>query len=182
MTIPVRTLSRNEMLKSVARFGDLVRCRTGLPDMDLPEGERTFLNVLGFNQPVEGTGHLSPFGDKAPAAITHISAGFGLSFLECRPGKGVLMHNHETVETFMCLEGVWRIEWEGDEGRASLDLNPFDFFACPVGVNRRFECVQPAAGKDVGLLLGIIEGDAPGAEFSSASWERINEYKSLQHA
>ena len=82
----------------------------------------------------------------------------------------------------MCLEGVWRIDWEGDEGRDSVDLNPFDFFVCPIGVNCRFECVQPAAGKDVGLLLGIIEGDAPGAQFSSASWERINEFEALQHA
>ena len=182
MAIPVRTPSREEMFKGVARFTDLVRCRTGLPDMDLPEGERTFLNVLGFDQPDEETGHTSPFGDAAPAAITHIRAGFGLSFLECEAGKGVLMHNHETIETFMCIEGVWRIEWEGDEGRDSTELQPFDFFACPIGVNRRFECLTPGAGKEVGLLLGIIAGDAPGAEFSEGSWERINEYRAHQPA
>ena len=182
MSIPVRTFSREDMLKGVARFSELARCRTGLPDMDLPEGERAFLNVLGFDQPDEGSGHTSPFRDAAQAAITQISSGFGLSFLECEAGKGVLMHNHETVETFMCMEGVWRIEWEGDQGNESVEMRPVDFFACPVGVNRRFECVKAADGKNVGLLLGIIEGDAPGAEFSPGSWERIREHQAQQPA
>lgn len=181
MAIPIRKLGREEMLKSLATFDQLTRCNTGLPDMDVPEGECTFLNVLGFDQP-EDTAYLSPFGDKAPAAITHMRAGFGVSFLECERGKGVLMHNHETVETFMGLKGRWLIEWEGDQGKDSVELKPFDFFACPVGVNRRFECIEPAEGEKVGLLLGIIEGNAPAAEFSVGSWDRINEHRAVQQA
>ena len=37
------------MLKGLARFSELARCSSGLPDMELPEGRRAFLNVLEDN-------------------------------------------------------------------------------------------------------------------------------------
>lgn len=182
MTLPLSRLSRGEMLAGLARFKDLERCSTGLPDMQLPEGQRTFLNVLGFEQPKPDEGYTSPFGDEARAAVHHVRAGFGVSFIECEPGKGVLMHNHETVETFMVVKGGWRIEWEGTEGNESVVLGPLDFFACPAGVRRRFACLEPAPGEPVGLLLGIVEGTAPAAEFSPEAWKRIDEFKTHKGA
>ena len=110
--------SREDLARCVARFDDLVRCDTGLPDMALPECRRTFLNVLGFSQP-KGEGVFSPFGDSAPAAISHLRAGFGLSFIAAEPGKGVLMHSHDTVETFMVMKGKWHYfehDWVAEEG------------------------------------------------------------------
>lgn len=179
MPLPVVQLAKNEMMKGLARFSDLQRCSSGLPDMELPEGKRAFLNVLGFDQPEE-EGYTSPFGDEAKAAVAHLRAGFGVSFIECEPGKGVLMHNHATVETFMGLKGRWLVEWEGPEGNQSVELGPLDFFACPVGVQRRFECLEAGAGEKVGLLLGIVEGNAPAAEFSPGAWQRIEQYKAGQ--
>jgi len=172
MAIKVIQPSRDEMTKSIARFSDLTRCNTGLPDMALPDCQRTFRNVLGFSQP-RGEGQFSPFGDLAPAAISHVRAGFGMAFVAAKPGCGVLMHNHDTVETFMVMHGKWKIEWELDSGAEAVTLGPLDFIACPIGVQRRFECVEAGPDRDEGLLLGIIGGDAPAAEISPAGIQRL---------
>ncbi|MGE3345166.1 MAG: cupin domain-containing protein [Vicinamibacterales bacterium] len=176
MTLEIHKPERSEMLAGLARFSELTRCSTGLPDMGLPEGERTFLNVLGFEQPEGG---YSPFGSEARARIRHIKTGFGLSFIAARPGKGVLMHAHDTVETFMCIKGSWRIDWEGAQGLESLVLEPLDFIACPVGVNRRFECVSPGPGESEALLLGIIQGESPRGVYSAESMQRMAEAGTL---
>lgn len=174
MAIEVIQPSHADMQKSVARFADLTRCNTGLPDMALPECERTFMNVLGFSQPV-GEGRYSPFGDLAPATISHLRAGFGLAFVACKPGRGVFMHLHDTVESFMVMHGTWKVEWELDSGTDGVTLEALDFIACPVGVQRRFECIDAGAGREEGLLLGIIGGDAPAAEYSPAGIKRMAE-------
>ncbi|MBL8386068.1 MAG: cupin domain-containing protein [Burkholderiales bacterium] len=172
MSITVIQPSRAEMQRCVARFSDLTRCSTGLPDMQLPECERTFLNVLGFSQP-KGEGQYSPFGDMAPAAVSHLRAGFGLAFVAAKPGCGVLMHTHDTVETFVVMHGTWKLEWELDSGTEAVTLAPLDFIACPIGVQRRFECIEAGAGRAEGLLLGIIGGDAPAAEISPQGIARL---------
>ena len=41
MTIPAFKPGTDEMLMGLARFSELTRCSTGLPDMALPEGRRT---------------------------------------------------------------------------------------------------------------------------------------------
>lgn len=174
MAIPVVRPSRDELDRCVARFSQLERCETGLPDMLLPEGRRAFLNVLGFSQPT-GPGQVSPFGDMAPAAISHLKAGFGLAYISARPGKGVSMHTHDTVETFIAIKGRWKLEWELDTGVEGRVLEPLDFIACPIGVQRRFECLESAPGDDEGLLLGIIAGDAPAAEGSPEAIQRLLE-------
>ena len=175
MSMPVVKPPREEILEGFARFQDLNAVYTGLPDMKLPEARRAFLNVLGFDQPDGEEGQYSPFGSEARAVIRHLRAGFGVSFIAAEPGKGVLMHNHDTIETFMCIKGRWRIDWEGAEGLQSVEMGPLDFFACPVGVQRRFECVEPAAGEKEALLLGIVQGDAPAGEFSPESVARMAE-------
>jgi mannose-6-phosphate isomerase-like protein (cupin superfamily) len=170
MTLQISRPARDEVLAGLARFSELTRCSSGLPDMGLPEGERTFLNVLGFEQPEGG---YSPFGNEARACIRHMKAGFGLSFIAAKPGKGVLMHAHDTIETFMCINGRWRIEWEGDRGVESVVLERLDFIACPVGVNRRFECVSAEPGEAEALLLGIIQGESPRGVYSQESIKRM---------
>jgi len=174
MPIHVVKPTRAELDRCVARFHDLERCETGLPDMQLPEGRRAFLNVLGFSQP-KAPDQYSPFGDIAPAAVSHLKAGFGISFIAPRPGCGVSMHTHDTVETFLVISGKWKLEWELDSGIESVILEPLDFMACPIGVQRRFECVESAPGKDEGLILGMIAGEAPAAEPSPAAIRRLVE-------
>lgn len=176
MAIAVIRPSRAELDKCVARFDALVPCETGVPDMELfDECRRTFLNVLGFRQPLEGHGQFSPFGNMAPAAVTHVRAGFGMAFIAAKPGCGVLMHTHDTVETFIVMHGKWKVEWELDTGTEAVTLEPLDFVACPVGVQRRFECLVAGDGRPEGLLLGVIAGDAPAVEISPAGAKRLVE-------
>lgn len=174
MSINIIKPTTTEMLACVARYKELKRCDTGLPDMALPEGQRAFYNVLGFEQPME-SGQYSPFGDAAKAPISHLKAGFGLSFIAAEAGKGVLMHAHDTVETFIPMKGTWKVEWEGDKGNEEVVLEPLDFVAVPVGVHRRFECVTPAIGEIEGLLLAMVGGDSPAAEPAPAAIERMIE-------
>lgn len=174
MALNIVKPKHEEMLACVARFKDLKRCDSGLPDMVLPEGKRAFYNILGFEQPKE-VGQFSPFGDAALAPISHLKAGFGLSFIAAEPGKGVLMHAHDTVETFMVMKGTWKLYWEGASGTEHVVLEPLDFIAVPIGVHRRFECATPAEGQTEGLLLAIIGGDFPAAEPSEGSIKRLTE-------
>jgi len=180
MAIKTIQPTRSEMSKCVARFSELIPCNTGVVDMGLlPESERTFFNVLGFSQP-KGEGQFSPFGDLAPAAITHLRAGFGMAFIGAKAGCGVLMHAHDTVETFMVMHGRWKVEWELDSGTEGVTLDPLDFIACPIGAQRRFECVEAGPGRDEGLLLGVIGGDAPAVEISPAGIETLIKAGGLQ--
>ena len=168
MTVKIIKPSLAEVEKCIARFSKLERCETGIPDMLLPEFHRTFLNVLGFSQP-KGTGKVSPFGDTAVAKITHLKAGMGVSFVAAKPGKGVAMHIHDTVECFLILKGKWKIEVELDKGTDYFILGPLDFIAVPIGVERRFECIEAAPGEEEGLQMTIVAGDSPGAIGSPAT-------------
>lgn len=174
MTIKTIKPTKEEVLACVARFNDLKRCETGLPDMQLPEFRRAFYNVLGFEIP-KGPGEFSPFGDAAIAPISHLEAGFGLSFIRAEPGKGVVMHTHDTVESFMVIKGTWKLYWEGDKGVDHIVMQPLDFIAVPVGVQRRFECATPEEGKSEGLLLAVIAGNVPVAQLSDSAVKRLSD-------
>src|SRR5262245_65573467 len=64
--LPRVYLSRDEMMKRIARFRDLKGFDGGLPDSKMPGCERTLFNVIGF-QPPKGYGGAvnSPEGDRA---------------------------------------------------------------------------------------------------------------------
>ena len=64
--LPRLYLSRDDMMKRVARFKDLKGSDGGLPDSKMPGCERTLFNVIGFQPPKnlgEG-GVTSPVGDR----------------------------------------------------------------------------------------------------------------------
>ena len=64
--LPTRVyLSRDEMLKRVARFKDLKGFDGGLPDSKMPGCERTLYNVIGF-QPPEGIGENAYLAGRRP--------------------------------------------------------------------------------------------------------------------
>src|ERR671934_2889586 len=102
-TLPRITLSRAEMIKRVARFKDLKGFDGGLPDSKMPGCERILYNVIGFQPPKGAGGALtSPVGDQAAAlAAIKISEGFNLGYCRAKPGRGPMMHNHDTNETFI---------------------------------------------------------------------------------
>jgi mannose-6-phosphate isomerase-like protein (cupin superfamily) len=160
-TLPVRWVDRDEMLRSfVARFKDLKGSDTGLPDSKIPGHYKIIMNVFGFDPP-KGEGAVNPIGDDAHALIRP-KAGFSLGFLKTKPGNGPVLHNHNTNETFMSLGGTWRFTWESSPAHTEfVDLGQYDTISFPPGVPRRFENVTPTPGDTQGLLLAIVDEDAP---------------------
>ena len=174
MTIPVHKPTREEMLACVARFDEVPHTDGGLPDAAVEGYHRTFYNVLGFQQP-EGAETYSPIGDEAKPHIGHLTPGFGIAYVAARPGQGVMKHTHDTNETFVVMAGTWTLRWEGDQGDDEVVLGPRDVISFPPGIQRQFICKTAAEGEQKGLLLGVIGGDTPGAEYSPESVKRLQQ-------
>src|ERR671924_832583 len=174
----VRAWSRDEMLKRVARFKDLKGSDGGLPDSKLPECRRKLYAVIGFQPPMSDSAAVtSPVGDDASSMpAIPIAEGFNLGYCKAKPGKGPLMHNHDTNETFIALTGRWRCEWNEGDAMEHVDLDPYDVISFPVGVARRFMNVTWGEPHKEHLLMFIIGGNQPQAEFTPAAMRRCEEY------
>ena len=170
----IRPWTRAEMMKRVARFKKLKGSDGGLPDSPLPECRRKLYAVIGFQPPAQGN---SPVGANASAmpAIS-IAEGFNLGYCKAKPGKGPLMHNHDTNETFIAMTGRWRAEWNEGEQLEYVDLDPYDVISFPVGVARRFMNVTYDEPGKEHLLMFIIGGDQPQAEFTPAAMQRCEAF------
>jgi quercetin dioxygenase-like cupin family protein len=174
----IRSWTRGEMMKRVARFKTLKGSDGGLPDSPLPECKRKLYAVIGFTPPsTENPAVTSPVGDDASAMpAIGIAEGFNLGYCKAKPGKGPLMHNHDTNETFICMTGRWRAEWNEGEAMEYVDLDPYDVISFPVGVARRFMNVTYDEPGKEHLLMFIIGGDQPQAEFTPAAMRRCEAY------
>jgi len=174
----IRSWSKKDMLKRVARFKKLKGSDGGLPDSPLPECRRTLYAVIGFNPPMSDSDAVtSPVGANASSMpAIGIAEGFNLGYCKAKPGKGPLMHNHDTNETFIALTGRWRAEWNEGEAMEYVDLGPYDVISFPVGVARRFMNVTYDEPKKEHLLMFIIGGNQPQAEFTPAAMQRCEAY------
>ena len=179
-------VSRKDMMKRVARFKSLKGSDGGLLDSRYPGCERTLYNVIGFQPPKnEGKGGVtSPVGSKASRlAAVKISEGFNLGYCRALPGKGPMFHNHDTNETFIGMTGVWRASWYDHRGQMQhVDLKPLDLISFPPGVARRFMNVTPGSKRRHSLLMFVIGGNAPRAEFTAASMAELAEAGFLKPA
>jgi hypothetical protein len=174
----VRNWTREEMMKRVARFRKLKGSDGGLPDSKLPECRRKLFAVIGFQPPMtDSEAVTSPVGANASAmpAIS-IAEGFNLGYCKAKPGKGPLMHNHDTNETFIAMTGKWRCEWNEGAAMESVDLDPYDVISFPVGVARRFMNVTYGEPDKEHLLMFIIGGNQPQAEFTPAAMQRCEAF------
>ena len=174
----IRNWSRDEMMKRVARFKELKGSDGGLPDSPLPECRRKLYAVIGFQPPMsDNPATTSPVGQDASAmpAIS-IAEGFNLGYCRAKPGKGPLMHNHDTNETFIAMTGRWRCEWNEGDATEHVELNPYDVISFPVGVARRFINVTYDEPGREHLLMFIIGGDQPQAEFTPAAMQRCEAF------
>jgi quercetin dioxygenase-like cupin family protein len=176
----IRVWTRAAMLKRVARFKDLKGSDGGLPDSDVPESRRTLYNVIGFQPPQgkQNAATTSPVGDDASAmAAIPISEGFNLGYCRAKPGQGPLMHNHDTNETFIAMTGRWRCEWNEGAELEYVDLEPLDVISLPVGVARRFLNVTYDEPDREHVLMFVIGGNEPQAEFTPAAMARCEAWQ-----
>lgn len=176
-TLPRIRVSRQNMLRRVARFGRLKGSDGGLPDSRYPGCERILYNVIGFQPPKNENrgGVTSPVGDQASRlAAIKISEGFNLGYCRALPGRGPMFHNHDTNETFIAITGTWRASWENPRGKIEhVDLKPLDVVSFPAGVSRRFMNVTRGAKRKTSILMFVIGGDAPRAEFTVESMREL---------
>jgi hypothetical protein len=174
----IRDWSKEEMMKRVARFKKLKGSDGGLPDSPLPECRRKLYAVIGFQPPMtDSEAATSPVGADASAmpAIA-IAEGFNLGYCKAKPGKGPLMHNHDTNETFIPMTGRWRCEWNEGDAMQHVDLDPYDVISFPVGVARRFMNVTYDEPGKEHLLMFIIGGNQPQAEFTPDAMRRCEAF------
>jgi mannose-6-phosphate isomerase-like protein (cupin superfamily) len=174
----IRAWSRADMMKRVARFRKLKGSDGGLPDSPLPECKRTLFAVIGFQPPMSDNDAVtSPVGANASAmpAIS-IAEGFNLGYCKAKPGRGPLMHNHDTNETFIAMTGRWRCEWNEGPKKQFVDLGPYDVISFPTGVARRFMNVTYDEPGKEHLLMFIIGGDQPQAEFTPDAMRRCEAF------
>jgi mannose-6-phosphate isomerase-like protein (cupin superfamily) len=168
MKLETIRVTREEMLKRVALFKDLRGSDGGFPDSNHPDYQRTLYSVIGFQKPnTDDVATTSPVGDDASAmSAIQIQEGFNLGFAEAYPGKGASMHNHDTNETFIPMTGRWRCSWEVDGKVEDIEIGPYDVVSFPAGVIRRFMNVTYDEPDKKQLLMVVIGGDTPKAEFS----------------
>jgi len=175
-TLPRRGVSRREMMKRVARFSKLKGFDGGLPDSGHPDCRRTLYNVIGFQPPkTERGGKQSPVGTRASRmAAIKISEGFNLGYCRALPGRGPMLHNHDTNETFIAMTGTWRASWLNlGGGLEHVDLKPLDLISFPPGAVRRFMNVTKGPKNKPSILMFVIGGNAPSSEFTADSMQRI---------
>lgn len=182
--IPRKPVTKKDMLKRVARFARIKGSDGGLPDSYYPGAERILYNVIGFQPPPQESGALvSPVGENAARmAAIKISEGFNLGFCRAVPGHGPLMHNHDTNETFIGITGKWRASWENPQGKVEyVDLEPLDVISFPPGVIRRFENVTKGPKNKESIIMFVIAGDAPSAEFTREAMAQLAAAGLLDH-
>jgi hypothetical protein len=163
----VRIWTQDEMKVRIARFSELKGSLGGFPDSDLPGCEREIMNVVGFQPPESDQRYVSPVGaDASKNAAIRISEGFNLGFARCKPGCGPLMHNHDTNETFIPITGRWRCGWNEGEAYEYVEVGPYDVVSFPPGLARNFVNVTNDEPDQHHLLLFVVAGNAPKAEFT----------------
>jgi len=175
-TLPRSGLARAQMMKRVARFKDLRGSDGGLPDSKMKGCIRTLYNVIGFQPPQgEGDAVTSPVGDEASRlAAIPVSEGFNLGYCRAKPGNGPMMHNHDTNETFIPMTGKWRCSWENESGETDyVDVGPLDVVSFPPGVARRFENITEGDPNAEAILMFVIGGNAPKAEFTDQAMDEL---------
>ena len=95
-------------------------------------------------------------------AAIKISEGFNLGYCRALPGKGPMLHNHDTNETFIAMTGTWRASWENEKGKLEhVDLKPLDVISFPPGANRRFMNVTKGPKNKHSILMFVIGGNEP---------------------
>jgi hypothetical protein len=72
------------------------------------------------------------------------------------------------------MTGTWRASWENEKGKLEhVDLKPLDLISFPPGASRRFMNVTKGPKNKPSILMFVIGGDAPSAEFTVESMKEL---------
>ena len=148
---PVPRISKATMEReSVARAKNARGMEPAFLDQRIPRYEREIINMVGMG--VTENAALRP-------NVTTGAAGFSVTYVRAKSGKGAALHRHATEEVFIPVKGPWQVFWlEGDEER-TVDLDEGDVVNVPIGIYRGFRSLtdRPDA-----LMMAIIGGPDAG--------------------
>src|SRR2546430_16772771 len=83
-------------------------------------------------------------------------------------------------ETFIPSTGRCRCEWNEGQAMEHVALDPLDVISFPIGVARRFMTVTYAEPGREHLLMFIIGGNQPQAEFTPLAMRRCEQFSREQ--
>ena len=148
---PVPRISKATMERdSVARAKSARGMEPAFLDQRIPRYEREIINMVGMG--VTENAALRP-------NVATGAAGFSVTYVRAKNGKGAALHRHATEEVFIPVKGPWQVFWlEGDEER-TVDLDEGDVVNVPIGIYRGFRSLtdRPDA-----LMMAIIGGPDAG--------------------
>lgn len=145
-----QTVAPETVAGRIAHFHDLNFTNRGHLDTAIPGFERKLASVIGPGVMEDGS------HDPAIAA----DDGFHLTYVICKPGNGNALHDHDTVEVFLAMNGRWEIRY-GTDGDHVVVLEPFDVISVPPGILRQFKNVSDTEA----VLLAIVGGHGRGKVF-----------------
>ncbi len=142
-----KQISREEMLKRVARFSDL---------------KPTDPKAFGGNMIPKGVSSFSVIGrgvadDPSLQPPIADAQSFNTVIVKSMPGTGAPLHSHPTVEVFVALNSQWVFFW-GDNPEDQVTLGPRDTISFPPGVMHGFRNL----GSEEGCLYAILGGTDAG--------------------
>ena len=148
---PVPRISKAAMEReSVARAKNARGMEPAFLDQRIPRYEREIINMVGMG--------VTENAALRPNVMTG-AAGFSVTYVRAKNGKGAALHRHATEEVFIPVKGPWQVFWlEGDEER-TVDLDEGDVVNVPIGIYRGFRSLtdRPDA-----LMMAIIGGPDAG--------------------
>ena len=148
---PVPRISKATMEReSVARAKNARGMEPAFLDQRIPRYEREIINMVGMG--VTENAALRP-------NVTTGAAGFSVTYVRAKSGKGAALHRHATEEVFIPVKGPWQVFWlEGDEER-TVDLDEGDVVNVPIGIYRGFRSLSD---RPDALLIAIVGGPDAG--------------------
>jgi mannose-6-phosphate isomerase-like protein (cupin superfamily) len=148
---PVPRISKAAMERDcVARASNARGLEVAFLDQRIPTYEREIINMVGMG--VTENAALKP-------NVSLGAAGFSVTYVRAKTGKGAALHRHATEEVFIPVNGPWQVFWlEGEEER-SVDLDEGDVINVPIGIYRGFRSLSD---RPDALLIAIVGGPDPG--------------------
>jgi quercetin dioxygenase-like cupin family protein len=131
-------ITRQEMLKRVARFGEQAPDPKAFPDLADASRKRDVVYMISTNETA------------GPAAISQ-PHNFHMAILTLNKGVRPATHAHPYNEVFMPLDAPFSFFW-GEDGEESIVLNPLDVISVPAGVFRTFENMEDRPGRVMAIF------------------------------
>ncbi|MFE5706521.1 cupin domain-containing protein [Rhodococcus koreensis] len=156
-------VSHEIMSRRVARFADLSYNPDRYSDSRREGAQRKVFNVVGAGL------EMTAGGESLPAI--EVAEGFNITYVLAKPGNGPSLHIHDANETFIAVNGHWRVIY-GTAEDGVLELGPFDCVSVPALVPRRFVNITEGSPDEENLLVAILAGDTPRAKFVDATLEK----------